>query len=88
MTYEPAYETTVSYVVLQLVRNGAGVGLIDPYTAACERDAGVRIIPFTPTIPFNVALLRPDSRPASRAVDALLDLLATRRDAALRDLPR
>lgn len=86
--YEPAYETTVSYVVFQLVRNGAGVGLIDPYTAVSERDAGVRIIPFTPTIPFNVALLRPDSRPASRAVDALLDMLATRRDAALCDLPR
>jgi hypothetical protein len=62
--------------------------LIDPYTAVNETDARVRLIPFSPAIPFNVALLRPEGRPANRAVEALLDLLASERDAALRLLPR
>lgn len=86
--YEPAYETTASATMYQLVKHGVGVGLIDPYTAVIETDARVRIIPFTPAIPFNVALLRPDSRPPSRAVDALLDLLTSERDVALQRLPR
>ncbi len=86
--YEPAYETTVSATTYQLVKHGMGVGLIDPYTAVTEIDEHVRIIPFSPSIPFNVALLRPGSRPPSRAVDALLDLLASERDEVLKRLPR
>lgn len=87
VAYEPAYETTVSLTVHQLVKRGVGIGLIDPYTAVFEADERVRIIPFTPTIPFNVALLRPEARPPSRAVDDLLDMMASERDAALRQLP-
>lgn len=86
--YEPTYETTVSATVYAMVKNGVGVGLIDPYTAVNEMNDRVKLIPFSPTIPFNVALLRPETRPANRAVDALLDLLATERDAALQLLPR
>lgn len=86
--YDPAYETTVSATVNQLVKLGVGIGLIDPYTAVFDADERVKIIPFTPSIPFNVALLRPDSRPPSRAVDALIDLLSTERDAVLQRLPR
>ncbi|CAH1663686.1 Octopine catabolism/uptake operon regulatory protein OccR [Hyphomicrobiales bacterium] len=86
--YAPAYETTVSAAVWEMVKNGIGVGLIDPYTAVSEVDERVRLIPFSPTIPFNVALLRPEARPANRGVEALLDLLASERDAALQLLPR
>ena len=86
--YDAAYETNVSATALEMVRGGVGVGLIDPYTAVSEQDDGVRLIPFTPTIPFNVALLRPDSRPANRAVDALIDLMASERDKLMDRLPR
>lgn len=86
--YAPAYETTISAAVWEMVKSGIGIGLIDPYTAVSQSDEHVRLIPFSPTIPFNVALLRPDTRSANRAVEALLDLLATERDLALRQLPR
>jgi DNA-binding transcriptional LysR family regulator len=86
--YDAAYETNVSATTLEMVRGGVGVGLIDPYTAVAEQDDRVRLIPFTPTIPFHVALLRPDSRPANRAVDALIDLMASERDKLMDRLPR
>jgi DNA-binding transcriptional LysR family regulator len=83
-----AYETTVSATAYEMVKQGIGVALIDPYTAVKLLDDRVRLIPFSPTIPFNVALLRPESRPANRAADALLDLMATERDLLMAQLPR
>jgi DNA-binding transcriptional LysR family regulator len=84
----PAYETTISATAYEMVKQGIGVALIDPYTAVQQLDDRVRLIPFTPTLPCNVALLRPESRPLNRAVDALLDLLATERDRVMAALPR
>lgn len=86
--YDAAYETTVSSMAYEMVKNGVGIGLIDPYTAVGELDERVRLVPFAPAIPCNVALLRPESRPANRAVDALLDLMATERDRLMKRLPR
>lgn len=86
--YDAAYETNVSATAFEMVRGGVGVGLIDPYTAVAEQDETVRLIPFAPAIPFNVALLRPDSRSTNRAVDALIDLMATERDKLMDQLPR
>jgi DNA-binding transcriptional LysR family regulator len=83
-----AYETTVSATAYEMVKQGIGVALVDPYTAVQQQDDRVRLVPFAPTIPFNVALLRPESRPLNRAVEALLDLLATERDRVLAELPR
>ncbi len=88
VTHDAAYETTFSATAYELVKQGLGVALIDPYTAVKAFDERVRLIPFAPTIPFNVALLRPESRPANRAVDALLDLMATERDRLMTQLPR
>lgn len=86
--YDAAYETTVSSTAYEMVKNGVGVALIDPYTAVAELDDRVKLIPFTPAIPFNVALLRPESRPANRAVEALLALMAAERDRLMERLPR
>jgi DNA-binding transcriptional LysR family regulator len=80
-------EVTFSASAYEMVKQGMGAALVDPYTALKQYDDRVRLIPFVPTIPFNVALLRPDLRPASRAVDALLDLLATERDRLMVALP-
>lgn len=86
--YDPAYETTVSSTMYEMVKNGVGVGLIDPYTAINDLDDRVRLVPFLPAIPFNVALLRPESRPANRAAEALLELMAAERDMLMKRLPR
>lgn len=85
---DAAYETNVSATAYEMVKQGVGAALIDPYTALKLYDERVQLIPFAPTIPFNVALLRPESRPANRAVDALLDLMATERDRLLANFPR
>lgn len=87
-TLDPACEVTFSASAYEMVKQGIGIALVDPYTALKQYDSRVRLIPFAPTIPFNVALLRPEARPPSRAVDALLDLLATERDRLMVDLPR
>lgn len=86
--HEPAYETNVSAATYEMVKQGIGVALIDPYTAVAGLDERVRLIPFSPAIPFNVGLLRPESRPANRALEALLDLMAAERDRLMTRLPR
>jgi DNA-binding transcriptional LysR family regulator len=85
---DPAYETTVSAAAYEFARLGTSIALIDPYTAISQQDETVRLVPFFPKIPFNVALLRPESRRQSRAVDALIDLLATERDKLVARLPQ
>jgi DNA-binding transcriptional LysR family regulator len=85
---DAAFETTVSATAYEMVKQGIGVALVDPYTAVQQLDDRVKLVPFAPRIPFNVALLRPESRPANRAVDALLDLLVTERDRVMAELPR
>ncbi|MBN8956478.1 MAG: LysR family transcriptional regulator [Rhizobiales bacterium] len=86
--YDADFETTVSATAYEMVKQDIGIALIDPYTAVTQLDKRVRLVPFAPVIPFNVAVLRPESRPANRAVDALLDLMATERDRILAALPR
>lgn len=85
--YDAAYETNVSLTAYRMVQRGIGVALVDPYTAAEELDERVRLLPFAPTIPFNVALLRPETRPASRTLDALLALMADERDRLMSLVP-
>ncbi len=85
---DAAYETTFSASAYEMVKQGIGVAIIDPYTAIKQLDERVKLIPFAPTIPFNVALLRPEARPANRAMDALIDLMAAERNKLMADLPR
>ena len=77
------YQTNLSATALALVRNGLGIGLIDPFTAVKLSDSSVRLIPFTPRIPFHLAMLTPHGRSKSPAVQAFLTLLCQTRDAAL-----
>lgn len=84
---DAAYETTFSISAYEMVKHGIGIAIIDPYTAVEQLDDRVRLIPFAPKIPFNVALLRPESRAANPAADALLELMAEKRDRLLARLP-
>lgn len=85
---DAAYETNFSVSAYEMVKDGIGIAVIDPYTAVQQLDERVTLIPFAPAIPFNVALLRPESRAANPAMDALLALMAEERDRLLARLPR
>lgn len=85
---EAAFETSFSASAVAMVKHGMGVAIIDPYTAMEERCEQVRLVPFLPRVPFNVAILRPEMRAASPVVDELLSMMMQKRDALLVDLPR
>ena len=85
---EPICETTFSAPAYEMVKNGMGVAVIDPFTAIHQRDERAVLIPFRPTIPFNVGLLRPVSKPTNPMLETLLDLITTERDAMLAELPQ
>jgi len=88
-TFEVEYETTFSATAYEMVKRGLGIALIDPFTAAYNVDEPkVRLIPFVPAIPFNVALLRPETRPRSPAIEAMLQFVMEERDRLHTDLPR
>ena len=79
--FEVEYETTFSASAYEMVKHGLGIALIDPFTAARHvHEPNVRLIPFIPAIPFNVALLRPDTRSRSPTVEAMLQFLMEERD--------
>lgn len=80
---DASYQTNLSATALALVRNGLGIGLIDPFTASKMADASVRMIPFLPRIPFHLVMLTPHGRTKNPAVQSFLELLSQRRDAAL-----
>jgi DNA-binding transcriptional LysR family regulator len=84
---EAAYETTYSAAAYEMVKNGMGISVIDPFTAVLQQDDRAVLRPFAPKVSFNVGLLRPKSRPASRATEALLELMFEERDAVLSRLP-
>ncbi|ESR24921.1 LysR substrate-binding domain-containing protein [Lutibaculum baratangense] len=73
-------ETSLSAAAYEMVKQGLGIGIIDPYTAVLQRDERIRLIPFRPAIPFSVALLRPEFRGATPAVEQMLDVARSVRD--------
>lgn len=84
---EPICETTFSAPAYEMVKNGMGIAVVDPFTAIHQRDERAVLVPFRPTIPFNVGLMRPVSKPSNPMIDTLLELMATERDAMLSALP-
>lgn len=81
------YETNLSAPALAMVKRALGVAIIDPFTAVLQRCEQVRIIPLAPTIPFRVALLRPETRPSSPAMEALIEKMRELKDTVLSELP-
>jgi DNA-binding transcriptional LysR family regulator len=84
---EHLYETSLSVAALELVKRGLGIALIDPFSAMRHADERVRLIPFMPKIPFNVALLRPEHRDPDRATEIMLEVMHQTRDEMLARLP-
>ncbi|WMC12353.1 LysR substrate-binding domain-containing protein [Oceanimonas pelagia] len=56
-----------------LVAAGAGLALVDPFTAEAARPLGLVSRPFAPAVPFRVDVLFPAFQPRSRLASAFLD---------------
>jgi DNA-binding transcriptional LysR family regulator len=59
-----------------LVAQGAGVTIVDPFSALAHSGKGIRLRPFAPEIPFRVNLIRPANQPAPVIVEDFLTQLA------------
>jgi DNA-binding transcriptional LysR family regulator len=68
-----------------LVAEGAGITVLDPYTAvSCCRREGVALRPFQPEIKFEVKLLSPANQPVPLIVEEFLQHLDTEHNAMKR----
>lgn len=52
-------ETSFSYSACEMVRQGAGVAIVDPITALAFKGRGVLFREFVPRVNFDIALIRP-----------------------------
>jgi DNA-binding transcriptional LysR family regulator len=68
-------ETHISEAACRLVENGAGVAIVDPFTAAGFAQDGLIATPFRPRIFFDFYLLFPAFRPRSLLLDEFVDVL-------------
>lgn len=76
-------EAQFSVAVAQLVREGLGVGFVDPFTAEDFADRGLAFRPFRPDIAFDVSILYPSQRPLSRMARSFVATLRTLRSGVL-----
>ncbi len=66
-------ETPLSGIVCALVAAGAGIGIVDPFTAVEYEGRGVAMRPFDPAIEFHVAALHPVQRTLSPVARRFID---------------
>lgn len=76
-------ETRNTATACSLVLNGAGVSIVNPFTAVEYLDAGLLIRPFSAALPFTTTLLRAKFRPTSPLVELFVEELKQTRDAYL-----
>ena len=76
-------DTQVNATVCELVRNGLGLAIVDPFTAADYAGRGIVALPFRPRIELRLGVLYPRRRPLSRVARAFLSILRRRRNALL-----
>lgn len=65
-------ETNLSAVACRLVAMGAGVSVVDPFTAAEISPTEIVIRPFRPAITFEMWLLYPAHRPRSQLIESFV----------------
>ncbi len=70
-----AIETASAASVCALVRQGLGLGIVNPLTALELAGTGLQIRPLSVAIPFAVTLVVPQLRPASPLCDAFVQCL-------------
>lgn len=62
----------LSSLLCELVRNGAGVGLIDEFSLWGKLPRGLEIRSFRPTIPISIGLVLPHEQATSKSVEQFL----------------
>lgn len=86
-----ALETASAASVCALVRQGLGLGIVNPLTALELAGTGLQVRPLSVSIPFSVTLVVPQLRPASPLREAFVDGLrdaAAQLQAGLKRAPR
>lgn len=68
-------ETHSAASVCAMVRAGAGISVVNPFTALDYAASGVAVRRFSIDVPFTVSLIRPLHRPSSALVDAFSEHL-------------
>lgn len=76
-------ETRNSASACSLVALGAGVSIVNPFTASEFIDRGLVLRRFSAALPFRATLLRPKFKPTSPLVDLFIKHLHEARDATL-----
>ena len=67
-------ETQPSYSACALAALDVGIAVVDPITPGIFGDR-LRVVPFSPPVPFDYQVLKPAGTPMSRAASAFFDLL-------------
>jgi len=70
------------YIAAALTRAGAGMAVVDEFTARASVDGSTAFRPFDPAIRFKVECVHLEDRPPSKAAEQFIDVLS----ATLRDL--
>jgi DNA-binding transcriptional LysR family regulator len=74
VAYQVQVETPITATACQLVKEGLGVTIADPFTAETFAEQGLAVRPFMPEVTFNFGVLYPANSPRSSLVlDFLLE---------------
>jgi DNA-binding transcriptional LysR family regulator len=73
-------ETQYSLTICNLVRNGAGIGLVNPFSLDGLDLTGMKLLPFRPSVQFRSLLVFPPNASRSRLRDAFLEIATSERD--------
>jgi len=73
--WEVAVEADLFSVACALVAHGAGIAIVDPWTAADVGRGRVVVKPFAPTLSYEIAIYRPPARPLSTLGGQFLEAL-------------
>ncbi len=77
VTRQIRVETPLSMIVCSLVASGAGIGLVDPYTAAEYGGRGIVVRPFRPAVLYDIGTVWPAGRFRSPLVSDFVDRVRT-----------
>jgi DNA-binding transcriptional LysR family regulator len=79
-------ETPIAAIACEMVANGSGIAIVDPFTAHCYRQRGLLLRAFRPELPFRISIAQPEGRPRSRLVQSFLCSAMAARDALYMEL--
>lgn len=83
-----AVETQYSITICNLVRAGAGVGLVNPLALEGLDLAGLAIVPFRPRIEFRTFLIGPPNGSLSRLTQHFIEIVERQCSEAAKQKPR